>query len=164
MQVNYINEKKYKKYIELMNTSFAKAERVLSIPKSLFEMNVMFCTPKQIKKINKEKRLTNKVTDVLSFPNLDITTNVDYKTVAKKYKQDINPESKRVMMGDICLCYKRIKKQAQKIGNSLDREMAYMCCHGLLHLLGYDHMNDRDKKIMREKEELILSKMKLSVK
>jgi probable rRNA maturation factor len=65
-------------------------------------------------------------------------------------------------LGDICICKKVAFKQAKEYGNTKLREIVYMAVHGLLHLLGYDHMKDEDKKVMREVEEKIMSFINLT--
>ena len=73
----------------------------------------------------------------------------------------LNPENNYLFLGDICICKPVVFKQAKKYGNSKEREISYMAVHGLLHLLGYDHMIEEDKKEMRKTEEKIMKKIKL---
>ena len=63
------------------------------------------------------------------------------------------------MLGEIIICEKQMKRQAREYKNKVQREFAYLFCHGMLHLFGYDHMKEKDKKIMREKEEEILTSL-----
>jgi len=162
IKVNFYNEKKYMEWIPLISELFNVAESKLGLPKSKLEINYMFCTPREMKKINKENRNVNKVTDVLSFPTIEIKGETLEEPLKNEgFKQDINPETGRIILGDICVCFNRIKKQAKQYQNSIERELMYMSCHGLLHLLGYDHdIQDRQKE-MRKKEEMILHKLKI---
>ena len=68
-----------------------------------------------------------------------------------------DPESERLILGDIVICYKRAAEQAIEYGHSLEREMLFLVAHSILHLLGYDHMEEEDKKVMRALEEEILN-------
>lgn len=162
MKVIYSNEKKYSEWLPLITELFNKAAKKLYLPKNI-EINYIFCSPLEIKKINRENRGVNKVTDVLSFPMLDANGGtLEVALNNNEFKDDVNPETGNIMLGDICVCFRRIKKQAKMYKNSLERELMYMSCHGLLHLLGYDHYEEEDKKLMRAKEELILHQFKIS--
>ena len=81
---------------------------------------------------------------------------IEKKLTKENYKLCINPETNNVVLGDLYICFPQMKKQAKEYGTGIEREFVYLCLHGLLHLLGYDHMTEDDKKVMREKEELIL--------
>lgn len=108
----------------------------------------------EIKELNRDNRLIDAVTDVLSFPMLD---GIRGKTVLKKdFPYDYDEDEKAVFLGSIAICADRAKEQAEEYGHSFERELSYLFVHGLLHLFGYDHMTDEDKKQMREKEEQIL--------
>lgn len=106
------------------------------------EFNVIFVDEETIRKINKEYRNIDKVTDVISF--------------ALEDGENIKFEFGRVL-GDIYICVERMKKQAEEYGHSLLREQGFLTVHGLLHLLGYDHMTKEEEKIMFEKQEMILN-------
>ena len=107
----------------------------------------------EIKKINKEYRNIDKVTDVLSFP---IFTKEELKKISEsdKYKKISNIE-----LGDVILCIDVIKEHSKEYETGLYRETLYMITHSVFHLLGYDHMTDDEKKVMRAKEEKILNKI-----
>ena len=108
----------------------------------------------EIHKINSEFRNVDKATDVLSFPmyERDEISNL-------KKKSDDGVEK---ILGDIIISVEKVKEQAEEYGHSFERELAYLVTHGMLHLLGYDHMIDEEKKVMREKEEEILGIMNIS--
>lgn len=108
----------------------------------------------EIKVLNRDNRLIDAVTDVLSFPMLD---GIRDKTVLKKdFPYDYDEDEKAIFLGSIAICADRAREQAEEYGHSFERELSYLFVHGLLHLFGYDHMTDEDKKQMREKEEQIL--------
>lgn len=98
-----------------------------------------------IKTLNRETRGIDRVTDVLSYPTLD---GIRYKTVlAKDFPLDSNRG--RVFLGSILICEEVAMEQAKSFGHSLERELSYLCAHGLLHLFGYDHMIESDDIEMR---------------
>ncbi|MCD8372781.1 MAG: rRNA maturation RNase YbeY [Clostridia bacterium] len=116
---------------------------------------IILCGEEEIKSLNNRFRNKDAVTDVLSFPALDGIFGVKIKKADFPY--DIG-EDKRLSIGSIAICEKRAKEQAEEYGHSYERELNYLAVHGLCHLLGYDHENEEDKKVMREKEERILAK------
>ncbi len=111
-----------------------------------------------IKKTNLEFRGIDKITDVLSFPNLD---GIRYKNVDKKdFPLDLDDDG-NVFLGSIIICEKRAKEQAEEFGHSLERELCYLFCHGLLHLFGYDHITQNDDLEMRKLANEVLEKVKV---
>ncbi len=115
-----------------------------------FILSVTLTTPQVIKELNKEYRNIDKETDVLSFPMFE--------------KQEIEERKNPIVvevLGDIVISIPRVEEQAKEYGHSFERELAYMVVHGFYHLMGYDHMEEDDKKIMREKEENVLQKLKI---
>ena len=160
-----INKKKYK-YLDKIKEAYDYALKFLKIPCKELEVNLKIVSKGQIRKLNKTFRDNDKVTDVLSFPNLLEYGKKDMQLLGDKltkdnFIMDINPETNHIMLGDICICSAVVYKQAKEYGNTRDREVVYMAVHGLLHLLGYDHMLEEDKKIMREVEEKIMTKINL---
>lgn len=108
----------------------------------------------EIKTLNRDNRLIDAVTDVLSFPMLDGIRN---EIILKKdFPYDYDEDEKAIFLGSIAICKERAEEQALEYGHSLERELCYLFTHGLLHLFGYDHLTDEDKKEMREKEEQVL--------
>ena len=164
MLINYKNPNKAKKYIVNITNALESAEKVLKLSSSEVEINVTFVSRLEIKKLNKTTRNVNKVTDVLSYPNLlqDDGEIIDKKLSKKNFPYDINPETGNIVIGDIVICVPRCIAQSKKYGTTKTREICYLSVHGLLHLLGYDHMTDEDKKIMREKEELVMNEIGLT--
>ena len=112
------------------------------------EVNVTFVDDEEIKMLNTEFRNIENSTDVLSFP---LGENGEY---------DTNPENGAKMLGDIVISIDHAVKQADIYGHTLQREIAFLTVHSMLHLLGYDHVNGGLEQMkMREKEELILAKL-----
>ena len=105
-------------------------------------LNIVIVDNKKIREINREYRNKDAVTDVISFAFEEVK-DVDYEDVR--------------FLGEIYISYERCVEQAADFGHSVKREFCYLAVHGLLHLLGYDHMNEEDKKVMRALEEEILN-------
>ena len=120
------------------------------------EVNLYFVKEEKIKELNKRFRGINKVTDVLSFPLLDIK----YPQKLKKFEEEISPDGV-LRLGDIVICKERAKEQAKQLGHSLKREIAFLSLHGLLHLLGYDHVEKEDEQLMNEVSEKILASLNI---
>ena len=123
-------------------------------------VEVSFVDKKEIKRLNKEFRQIDKETDVLSFPVLDLKPM--QKVNINDFIEDFDPETKSLMLGDIIICNDVAKKNAEEYGHSYEREVCYLVVHGCLHLLGYDHMEEEDKKLMRVMEETVLTKYKIT--
>ena len=124
----------------------------LNQPSELLEMSLSIVSPEQIQELNKSFREVDKVTDVLSFPTCDNPTRGAITVVC----EDVNPETDLVNIGDIVICLERAKEQAKEYGHSLKRELAFLSLHGLLHLLGYDHVEEEDEKQMIALQKEIL--------
>ncbi len=121
------------------------------------EVEVLLYSPQDIRQLNLRTRGLDKVTDVLSYPAL---TRIAEFT-RENYPFDYDGETDSVFLGSVVVCRERAAEQAEEYGHSLLREMKYLFVHGLLHLLGYDHENEDDKRLMRSLEELILSKAEI---
>lgn len=119
------------------------------------EVNVMFADNEQIRGINCEQRDIDRATDVLSFPFLD-AKNGDITVSDEDFYEGY------LSLGDIVISLERAKEQAEEYGHSFEREVGFLTCHSMLHLLGYDHIDEADRVIMRKKEEEILKKLKLT--
>jgi probable rRNA maturation factor len=127
-----------------------------------YELSVILIDNEKIKKINSETRNIDSITDVLSFPMLDYPEKKVYKDVYKDMKfSDIYLNEDRLVLGDIALSLERAEEQRLEFGHSFIRECAYLSLHSVLHLLGYDHIEVKDKEIMRKREEEILNKFKI---
>lgn len=112
-----------------------------------------FVDGEEIRRLNRELRATDKVTDVLSFPTLD---GIKGKALrADEYPFEID-EDGNLLIGSIAVCCERAREQAEEYGHSYERELHYLLVHGIMHCLGYDHMTDEEKTEMRAQEEKIL--------
>ena len=117
-------------------------------------ISITLTTPENIRKLNKQYRNMDKETDVLSFPMFE-KYEID-EIVQNKEKQPV-----KETIGDIVISIQKVEEQAKEYGHSFERELSYMLVHGFYHLMGYDHIEEEDKKKMRPKEEKILDKLKI---
>lgn len=122
-----------------------------------YEISVSLVDNEEIREINNEFRSIDRSTDVLSFPMIEY--NGVYFTSEYEFdKTDITPEGE-VCLGDIVLSLERAREQSIEYGHNLEREIAFLTCHSVLHLLGHDHEEEEDRKVMRQKEEDILKSL-----
>ncbi len=131
--------------------------RVLSrfnIENSDVEVEIDFLSADEMQSLNKEARGVDSLTDVLSFPSTDISLPFN----KEDYNDDIDPETDAVMLGEIYISLDRAKVQAEEIGNTLDEEVAFLACHGMLHLLGFDHMDETEAEEMYALQREILGR------
>ena len=109
----------------------------------------------EIRTLNRENRGVDAVTDVLSFPMLE---DVKGKDIRKKdHILDYDEDERAIFLGSVAICKEKIEEQAKEFGHTKERELTYLFVHSLLHLFGYDHVNEEDKKEMREKEENVMN-------
>lgn len=131
----------------------------LNQPSAQLEVSLSFVGEEEIRSLNKQYRDTDRVTDVLSFPSVDNPSRgvIDIA----EHGADLNPETWLLNLGDIIICLPRAKQQAKEYGHSLKREVAFLALHSLLHLLGYDHMNEQDEAQMNELQNRVLNKLNI---
>lgn len=154
IEVNKDFEKELRNTIELG----LKMEQV-EIP---VEVSVIFVDNEQIREINRENRNIDKETDVLSFPMLDYENKKVYKDMYLNFDFDQTyKDGEEVVLGDIVLSLEKALEQSKEFNHSFKREASYLVIHSILHLLGYDHMEEDDKKIMRKREEEILNSLNI---
>lgn len=135
-------------------------EEGVNIP---FEISIIFIDNEEIRKINKEQRDIDKATDVLSFPMLDYEEGKVFKEMYLDYKFDFcDLNEGNLVLGDMALSLEKAAEQAEEYGHSFIREVMYLVVHSILHLLGYDHMEEKDKVLMRKREEEILNKFNIN--
>lgn len=114
-----------------------------------------FAEPAEIRELNARARGVDKETDVLSFPAL-----TEIKPFTREnYPYEYNDELGAVELGSVVVCKAVAEAQAEEYGHSLRRELCYLFAHGLMHLCGYDHIEESDRAIMRDKEERVLSEV-----
>lgn len=116
------------------------------------EINVLVTNDKGIHAINKASRNIDRPTDVLSFPMFQFTAG----ELPKDWSEYLDPETGLCPLGDMAISFERTISQAEELGHGMRRELGYLTIHSMLHLLGFDHMDDGEqKRQMREREEII---------
>lgn len=127
------------------------------------EVSLLFVDNEEIKEINKDTRGIDRETDVLSFPMLEYEDKKVFKDLYKDYKfSQSDFDGEELVLGDIVLSLEKALEQSEEYNHSFEREASYLVVHSVLHLLGYDHMEDEDKAIMRSREEDILNKLNIT--
>ena len=120
------------------------------------EINIMLTDDEGIREVNRTMREIDRATDVLSFPMFDLTPG------EHPDEADADPDTGLVPLGDMCISVERAKAQAAEYGHSFRREICYLCVHSVLHLLGYDHLDEGEmKRQMRQREEEIMQILNL---
>ena len=152
-EIIYKDIEEVDEYEETVKKVFDECFEEEKIEDSKLYITVTFTNPENIQKINKEYRNIDKATDVLSFPMFE-KKELENKIQEKDFlHEDI--------LGDIVISIEKVKEQAKEYGHSFERELSYMLVHGFYHLMGYDHIEEEDKKEMRKKEEKVLEKLKI---
>lgn len=123
------------------------------------EVAVVLTDDEGIRQVNKEYRDMDKPTDVLSFPMLEYDTPSNFEDVEDRFADCFNPETGELMLGDIMISVDKVEEQAIKYGHSQERELAFLTAHSMLHLCGYDHMEEEERLVMEEKQRQILEHM-----
>lgn len=126
----------------LIEKSIAAVLKIEKLDENV-EVSVSFVGDDEIRDLNREYRDVDKSTDVLSFP-MDDEFIIDNR-----------------ILGDVIINTRRVMEQAEELGHSNERELSYLTVHSILHLLGYDHMEDEDKKEMREREKLAMKELSI---
>ena len=155
-EIIYKNLEKNEKYENTIKEVVDECFRAEGLDKANIYISITLTNEDEIEKINKQYRNIDKATDVLSFPMFE-KEELDKFIKENAENTDINMQGD--ILGDVVISIPKVYEQAEEYGHSFERELAYMVVHGFYHLMGYDHMEEADKKIMREKEENILSRL-----
>mgnify|MGYP003531062256 FL=1 len=123
-----------------------------------FEVNVLLTDNEGIHQINLDMRQIDNPTDVLSFPMCDFETPGDFEVLEETPEAYFNPDTGELMLGDIVISIDKVKEQAEKYGHSETRELAFLVAHSMLHLSGYDHMEDEERVEMEAMQSEILER------
>ena len=153
-EITYLDIQENKEYEETIKRVVEKCFEVEGLLDSKLIMTITLTTPENIRKINKKYRKRDRATDVLSFPMFE-KAELDEKIKNKDFLYED-------VIGDIIISIEKVKEQAEEYGHSFERELSYMVVHGFYHLMGYDHIEEEDKKIMRPKEEKVLEQLKIT--
>lgn len=128
--------------LEIMTKAAKHCLEMEEIDEQRSEISVTFVDKEEIHELNNQYRGVDSPTDVLSFPQFD-----DF---------DDLPEEGDICLGDVVICTDKAKEQAEEFGHTFEREIIYLFVHSILHLLGYDHMDEDEKALMRRQEETVM--------
>lgn len=150
-QLEYLDLDENKKYEEIIQKVVKQCFVEEHLNNSKMYISITLTTPEHIHEINKKYRNVDRETDVLSFPMFE-KNELDQIILDKKFEYED-------VLGDIVISIEKVEEQAKEYGHSFERELAYMVVHGFYHLMGYDHIKEEDKVLMRPKEENVLKKL-----
>ncbi len=146
-----LNEKETYNYIKEAVEKILKKEE---IDYEQVEISLSFVSLEEIRELNNEYRGKDRITDVLSFPQYE----------NKKEIMSESQERDLIFLGDVVISLEKVKEQGEEFEHSFERELVYLFIHSIFHLIGYDHMDEEEKKIMRKKEKIILEELKYANK
>lgn len=137
------------------------SEKVLDIEACPYEtqINVLLTDNEGIHEFNKEYRRIDRETDVLSFPNLDFAEPGQFEIEEDREADYFDPDTGELILGDIIISVDKVLEQAESYGHSTKREFAFLVAHSMLHLCGYDHMEEEEAKVMEGKQEEVLNEL-----
>ena len=147
-EIIYKEIEENKKYEEVIKKVLTECFIEEKLENSKLAISITLTNNENIRVINKQFRNIDKATDVLSFPMFEKD-----ELEEKIKKQDFNHED---VLGDIIISIEKVEAQAKEYNHSFERELSYMIVHGFYHLMGYDHIEEDDKKVMRPKEEKLI--------
>lgn len=125
-------------------------------------ISVLLCDDDEIQKANRDYRQIDRSTDVLSFPTVSFPTGKTAGQCKTLLSQEYDDETGSCFLGDLIISVPHIKKQALEYGHSETREAVYLLVHGICHLMGYDHIKQEEKEVMRKMEEKIISSVSVN--
>ena len=137
------------------------AEEVMDMEQCPYEaqVNVLLTDNQGIREYNREYRQIDRETDVLSFPNVDFEEPGQFEIDEDMEADYFDPDTGELILGDIIISVDKVMAQAESYGHSQKREFAFLVAHSMLHLSGYDHMEQEEAAVMEAKQEQVLSKL-----
>lgn len=155
-EIIYKNIEKSEKYESTIKQVVDECFKTENLDKTNLYMSITLTEPDDIEKINMQYRNIDRPTDVLSFPMFE---KEELEEFIKKNSQNTDINVQGDILGDVVISIPKVYEQAEEYGHSFERELAYMVVHGFYHLMGYDHMEETEKKEMRKKEDEVLNKL-----
>ena len=125
------------------------------------EVNLLITDNEGIREYNRDYRNMDKETDVLSFPNVDYDVPADFSKVEEHFEDYFDPDSGRLVLGDMIISAPKVIEQAENYGHSIKREFAFLIAHSMLHLCGYDHMEENERIEMEKHQDEILNTLEI---
>ena len=153
-EIEYLDIPNNAEYENTINKVVKECFKEEKLEKSKLIITITLTNNENIQKINKEYRNIDRATDVLSFPMFE------RKELEEKIEKNNFPCED--VLGELIISIEKVEEQAKEYGHSFERELAYMTVHGFYHLMGYDHMEEDEKKEMRGKEDVILKRLNIT--
>ncbi len=126
------------------------------------QVNLVLTDDAGIKELNREARGIDRATDVLSFPNVDFEKEGVFDIQESQEADCFDPDTGELILGDIMISVDKIREQAESYGHSEKREFAFLVAHSMLHLCGYDHMEEDEAREMERRQEEILTRLNIT--
>ena len=160
MRIYLENEEGPELNLDYMEIANLVTEGVLDYENCPYESQVelLLTNNAEIQRINNEFRGIDRPTDVLSFPMIEYDSPADFSSVEED-DSNFDPETGELILGNIVISKEKVIAQAEEYGHSVKREFAFLIAHSMLHLLGYDHMEDEERLVMEEKQRNILDNL-----
>lgn len=124
------------------------------------EVNLLLTMNDEIQEMNYNFREIDRSTDVLSFPMIEYVKPAHFDALEDAY-ECFHPESGELLLGDIVISKEKVISQAEEYGHSIEREYAFLIAHSMLHLFGFDHMEDKERLVMETKQKEILEQLQI---
>ncbi len=162
-EIIYDGVKEQNSYNDIINKVINECFENEGLDRLKLYVSITLTNSKKIRELNSQYRNIDKETDVLSFPMFEQNEIEEIKKNDSAIKCDENNNFEEdEVLGDVVISINKVEEQAKEYGHSFERELAYMCVHSFYHLMGYDHMIEADKVIMRKKEDEILNKLHIT--
>ncbi len=160
MRIYLENEEGPELDLDYMGIANLIAEGVLDYENCPYESQIelLLTNNDEIRRINNEFRGIDHPTDVLSFPMIDYESPADFSSLEED-DSNFDPETGELILGDIVISKEKVIAQAEEYGHSVKREFAFLIAHSMLHLLGYDHMEEEERLVMEKKQRSILENL-----
>lgn len=126
------------------------------------QVNIILTNNEEIRQINLEHRGVDAPTDVLSFPMIEYAYPSDFTVLEADSMDSFDPDTGELILGDIVISVDKVIEQAEKYGHDVKREYAFLIAHSMLHLFGYDHMDELERETMEHKQEDILTRLNIT--
>ncbi len=123
------------------------------------EVNVVLTDNERIREMNRAFRGVDAPTDVLSFPMLTFDSPSDFSHVEDEAVDNFDPDTGELLLGDMMISAEKVLEQAREYGHSVEREYSFLTVHSLLHLCGYDHMEEEDRLLMEQRQAVIMDRL-----
>ena len=165
MTIDFSNEQEQTFDFDFLGVAEDVMEVVLDQEKCPYEaqISLVLTDDDTIHSTNREFRGIDRPTDVLSFPMIDFPAPADY-SILEQDDSYFHPESGELLLGDIMISIPRAIEQAREYGHSVKREYEFLIAHSMLHLLGYDHMEENERLLMEQKQEQALQSLHIERK